>query len=287
MRENLIKIFVAALAFPAFADVTLQLQVKQLPLAGTNRPFGDVGRFEVRNGDLPSLAGECPGNTNLAGKVTCRFVCKEGDQATSHFKIIPPRTERTRGYTSPGTKEVTLQGCQLSVSELEFIYVDITVALRELTKDTPLAIQFAEAGASNWNGKFDAASETWSKLANTTVGRQKLDQIRTITGELALDRIAAKENLSAANWDNFSVGISNVLLKESAIRNYGNSAGAKIVVSGSKADLYKNLSVYGDQIEAKPLLSPIDARRLSDVNNLKGTTSDRLPRASFRALAVD
>lgn len=287
MRALVISIFLASTAPLVVAEATLQLLVKQHAAPNASRPFGDVGRFDIRSGNTTSSAGECPGNTNAAGKIICRFACKPEDQTTRNYKIIPPRNERTRGFTAPVTREISLQGCQLSVAELEFVYVDFAVALRELTNDTPLATQFANAATVNWNGKFEASSQAWTQLSASPDGRQKLDLIRTITGEIALEKISAKDTANAAKWDNFSFGISNVLLKESVNRNYGKDTATKITVSPSKADFYKNLRVVGDHIEAKEVMTPGDARRLNDVNKLIGTTSDKLPGASFKSIAID
>lgn len=287
MRTILISMILASGTPLVFAQATLQLLVKQLASPNASRPFGDVGRFDIRAGNTSSSDGECPGNTNATGKIICRFACKPEDQTTRNFKIVPPRNERTRLFTAPAAKEVSLQGCQLSLAELEFVYVDAAYALRDLTKDTPLATQFANAGAANWDGKFDASSPAWVQLSASQSGRQKLDQIRSITGEMALDKISAKDTQSAVKWDNFSVGISNILLKESAQRNYGNDTATKITVSPNKADFYKNLRVVEQHIEAKDVMTPVDTRRLNEVKKLGGTTSDKLPSASFKSIAID
>lgn len=287
MREILIGLVLAAAASQAVADVTLQLLVKHLASPNAYRPFGDIGRFDIRDGNSSTSAGECPGNTNSAGKLECRFACKPGDSVTKTFKVVPPRNERTRLYTTPVTKTVSLQGCQLSVTQLEFVYVDFSLALRDLTRGTPLAEQFANPTNAGWEGNFNVSSEAWTAMSRTPDGRQKLDRIRSITGEIALDKISARDAPAAAKWDAVSVGISNVLIKESVVRNYGQEAAAEIAVTPNKADFYKNLRVFGEQIEAKPSMTPGDARRLNDVNKLIGTTSDKLPAASFKSIAID
>jgi hypothetical protein len=283
----MIGLVLASAASQAVADVTLQLLVKHLASPNAYRPFGDIGRFAIRDGEAGTSAGECPGNTNAAGKLTCRFACQPGDPTTRAFKVIPPRNERTRLYTTPPAKTVSLQGCQLSVAELEFVYVDFALALRDLTKGTPLAEQFANAASANWDGGFNPSSEAWTAMSRTPDGRQKLDRIRSITGELALDKISAQDAPAAAKWDALSVGISNVLIKESVVRNYGKDAAAAIAVTPKKADFYRNLRLVGEQIEARPSMTPGDARRLNDVNKLIGTTSDKLPAASFKSIAID
>lgn len=282
--RTLVMALVLASATPlAMAQATLQLLVKQHASPNTPRPFRDLGRFDIRLGNASSAEGECPGNTDANGKVSCRFVCKPDDQLARNFKIVPPRNERTRGFTSPVTREVALKGCQLSVAELEFVYVDFAVALRDLTKGTPLETQFASVGAP----RFDAASKEWDQLSATPAGRQKLDQLRALTGEIALEKASDKDSASATRWDNFSVGISNVLLKNSAFRNYGQETATRIEVSPNKADFYKNLRVLGAHIEAKETMTPLDARVLTDVNKLSSTSSDKLPTASFKSIALD
>lgn len=284
MRTLLSSLILLAAA-PAWADASLQLTVKRSAAPNTASPFGDVGRFDIRNGSAP--AGECPGNTNAAGKVTCRLACEPNDPATRNIKIVPPRNERTRGYTTPNAREVSMQGCQLSMAELEFIYKDFALALGELTKDTPLFPHFANAGTGSWSGKFEASSQVWGEVLALPGGAQKLDQLRALTGELALQKSAERDSAGASRWDGYSVGISNLLLKESASRNDGKDAAAKIKVTPIKADFYSNLRIMGDQIEAKDVITPTDARRLEDVNKLRGTTSDKLPAASFKSIAVD
>lgn len=287
MRTLVISLVLASATPLVSAQATLQLLVKQHASPNTPRPFRDLGRFDIRLGNASSSAGECPGNTDANGKISCRFVCTAQDQTARNFKIVPPRNERTRGFTAPVTREVSLQGCQLSVAELEFVYVDFAVALRELTRGTPLETQFASAGAPGWNGKFDAASKQWEQLGSTPAGRHKLDQLRALTGEIALEKASDKETAHAAMWDHFSVGISNVLLKNSAARLYGQDTAAQIKVSPSKADFYKNLRVLGTHIEAKKSMSPLDARVLTDVNKLSSTSSDKLPAASFQSITLD
>lgn len=283
MRALVMALALASATPLAAAQATLQLLVKQHASPNTPRPFRDLGRFDIRLGNTSSAEGECPGNTDANGKVSCRFVCKPDDQVAKNFKIVPPRNERTRGFTSPVTREVALKGCQLSVAELEFVYVDFAVALGALTKGTPLETQFASAGAP----KFDAASKEWEQLSATPAGRQKLDQLRALTGEIALEKASDKDTASATRWDNFSVGISNVLLKNSAFRNYGQETATRIEVSPNKADFYKNLRVLGAHIEAKETMTPLDARVLTDVNKLSSTSSDKLPTASFKSIALD
>lgn len=287
MRTLLISIVLALAAPLVFAEATLQLQVKQLASSNAPRPFSDVGHFDIRSGNTTSSDGECPGNSDAKGMINCRFVCKPDDETTRNFKIVPPRNERTRGFTAPVTKEISLKGCKLSVAALEFVYVDFALALRDLTKATPLAAQFADAGAANWYGKFDASSLAWTQLSNSPDGRQKLDQLRSITGEIALEKISAKDATNAAKWDAFSVGIANLLIKESVMRNYGKDIATKITVSPKKADLYKNLHVVGEHIESKDVMTSIDVQRLNDVKKLISTTSDKLPTASFKAIGVD
>lgn len=287
MREILIGLMLASAASQAVADVTLQLQVKHLASPDAYLPFGDIGRFDIRDGNASTSAGECPGNTNSAGKLECRFGCKPGNSVTKTFKVVPPRNERTRLYTTPPAKTVSLQGCQLSVTKLEFVYVDFALDLRDLTKGTPLAELFSNATNANWAGNFNPSSEAWAAMSRTPDGRQKLDRIRSITGELALEKISAQDSPGAAKWDALSVGISNVLIKESVVRNYGQDAANVIFVTPKKADFYKNLHVFREQIEAKPSMTPDDARRLNDVNKLIGTTSDKLPAASFKSIAID
>ncbi|MDI1238979.1 MAG: hypothetical protein PSV26_15970 [Polaromonas sp.] len=287
MRTLVISLVLASATPLVSAQATLQLLVKQSASPNTPRPFRDLGRFDIRLGNTSSSEGECPGNTDTNGRVSCRFVCSPQDQSARNFKIVPPRNERTRGFTAPTTREVSLQGCQLSVAELEFVYVDFAVALRELTRGTPLETQFASAGTPGWNTKFDAASKEWEQLGATPAGRQKLDQLRALTGEIALEKASDKETAPAALWDNFSVGISNVLLKNSALRLYGQNTAAQIKVSPSKADFYRNLRVLGTHIEAKESMTPLDARVLTDVNKLSSTSSDKLPTASFKSIALD
>lgn len=283
MRALVMALALASATSLATAQATLQLLVKQHASPNTPRPFRDLGRFDIRLGNTSSAEGECPGNTDANGKVSCRFVCKPDDQVAKNFKVVPPRNERTRGFTSPVTREVALKGCQLSVAELEFVYVDFAVALGALTKGTLLETQFASAGAP----KFDAASKEWEQLSATPAGRQKLDQLRALTGEIALEKASDKDTASATRWDNFSVGISNVLLKNSAFRNYGQETATRIEVSPNKADFYKNLRVLGAHIEAKETMTPLDARVLTDVNKLSSTSSDKLPTASFKSIALD
>ena len=153
------------------AQASLQLLVKQYASPNTPRPFRDLGRFDIRLGNASSSAGECPGNTDANGKISCRFVCSADDTTAKNFKIVPPRNERTRGFTAPVTREVSLQGCQLSVAELEFVYVDFALALGNLTNDTPLATEFASVGTPAWNARFDASSQAWEQLSATPEGR--------------------------------------------------------------------------------------------------------------------
>ncbi|MEO8020365.1 hypothetical protein [Polaromonas sp.] len=283
MRTLVMALVLASAAPLAAAQATLQLLVKQHASPNTPKPFRDLGRFDIRLGNTSSSDGECPGNTDANGKVSCRFVCKPDDQVARNFKIVPPRNERTRGFTSPVTREVALKGCQLSVAELEFVYMDFAIALRDLTKGTPLETQFASVGTP----RFDAASKEWDQLSATPAGRQKLDQLRTLTGEIALEKASDQDTASATRWDHFSVGISNVLLKNSAFRNYGRETATRIEVSPNKADFYKNLRVLGAHIEAKEAMTPLDARVLTDVNKLSSTSSDKLPAASFKSIALD
>ncbi len=283
MRTFAMGLVLASAASLATAQATLQLLVKQHASPNTPRPFRDLGRFDIRLGNNSSAEGECPGNTDANGKVSCHFACKPEDQVARNFKIVPPRNERTRGFTSPVTREVALKGCQLSVAELEFVYTDFATALGALTKGTLLETQFASAGAP----RFDAASKEWEQLSATPAGRQKLDQLRALTGEIALEKASDKDTASATRWDNFSVGISNVLLRNSAFRNYGQETATRIEVSPNKADFYKNLRVLGAHIEAKETMTPLDARVLTDVNKLSSTSSDKLPTASFKSIALD
>ena len=161
------------------------------------------------------------------------------------------------------------------------------MALRELTRGTPLETQFASAGAPGWNAKFDATGKEWEQLGATPAGRQKLDQLRALTGEIALEKVSDKDTATAAIWNSFSVGISNVLLKNSATRLYGRDAAAQMKVSPNKADFYNNLRLLGSHIEAKESMTPLDARVLTDVNKLSGTSSDKLPGASFQSITLD
>lgn len=287
MRTFVMSLVLASATSLAAAQATLQLLVKQHASPNTPRPFRDLGRFDIRLGNTSSADGECPGNTDANGKVSCRFVCKPDDQVARNFKIVPPRNERTRGFTSPVTREVALKGCQLSVAELEFVYVDIAYALRDLTKDTPLATQFANAGTPAWNAKFNAAGQEWAQLSATPAGRSTLEQLRALTGEIALEKASDKDTTNANMWDNFSVGISNVLLKSSASRNYGQEAATQIKVSPNKADFYKNLGLLEAHIEAKDTMTPRDVRLLNDVTKLRNTSSDKLPTASFKSIAMD
>lgn len=286
MRTLAISLVLAS-ASPVFAEVTLQLLVKQHAMPNTPRPFRDVGSFNIRLGDTASAGGECPGNTDANGKLSCRFACKPEDVTAKNFKVVPPRNERTKGYTVPGTREVSLRGCQLSVAELEFVYVDIAYAVRDVTRDTPLATQFANVDTSTWTASFDPASPGWAAMSATPAGRAKLEQLRALTGEIALEKASDKDTAKAAVWGNFSVGISNVLLKDSASRNYGQSAASQIKVSPDKADLYKNLGVLEAHIESRPVMTPRDARLLDDVSKLRNTSSDKLPGASFKSIAMD
>ncbi len=287
MRQFFIGLALVSAAPLVAAQASLQLLVKQHASPNIPKPFRDLGRFDIRLGSAAASEGECPGNTDANGKVSCRFTCKPDDPTFRNFKIVPPRNERTRGFTAPVTREVSLQGCKLSVAELEFVYVDFAVAIKGLIKDTPLETQFASTDTSGWTVKFDPANQAWTQLGATADGRQKLDQLRALTGEIALEKAADKDTPNAVKWDNFSVGISNVLIKGAAKRNYDKNTADLIKVSPRKTDFYTNLRVLSAHIESKDALTPLDVRLLTDVKKLSSTSSDKLPNASFKSLALD
>lgn len=261
----------ASLAFgqQAVVPVVVMEKTVQKPVRS---PFASVGLFQVFRGGTKVEKASCPDYSNKDGKLSCIIPCSATDNVPGNFSIVPPASgPRVKGYVAPPSKEVEVLGCKVTPNTpREFEYVDSLLALNELLRNEPMLAQLASksgAGQASDLGTPADALQVFADLAGKPDGLAKLNQLRKLSALAAEKPQFDASSREAQHFMQYSVGASNVLLKEIARKNIG-TAGSGIRITGTTADYYSNLKTLELGLENKMGRTPAENLLLNDVQAL-------------------
>lgn len=261
----------ASLAFGQQAVVSVVVMEKtvQKPVRS---PFASVGLFQVFRGGTKVEKASCPDYSNKDGKLSCIIPCSATDNVPGNFSIVPPDSgPRVRGYVAPPSKEVEVLGCKVTPNTpREFEYVDSLFALNELLRNEPMLAQLASTSGTGKASDLGTPAKVlpvFAELARKPDGLAKVNLLRKLTALAAEKPQFEAGSREAQNLMQYSVGASNVLLKEIARKNLGTADGG-IRITGTTADYYFNLKTLEVGLESKMGRTPAENLLLNDVQTL-------------------
>lgn len=261
----------ASLAFGQQAVVPIVVMEKTVQKPNRS-PFTSVGLFHVFRGGTKVEKASCPDYSNKDGKLSCIIPCSATDNVPGNFSIVPPDSgPRVKGYVPPPSREVEVLGCKVTPNTpQEFEYVDSLFALNELLRNEPMFAQLAPAPGAGKTPDLGTPARVLpivAELARKPEGLAKVNQFRKLSA-LAAEKAQAEANpRGAQHLLQYSVGASNVLLKEIARNNTG-IAGKEIKLTGATADYYSNLKTLEVGLESKMGRTPEENLLLNDVQTL-------------------
>lgn len=236
--------------------------------------FSGVGTFEIFRNDAKFANGSCPDSSNREGKLACSIICDPKDSMSKTLRVVPPgKSLRVRGYVAPPADEIELQGCTvLPSANREFVYTDSRLALTELTRSNVALSQLVTIKASGSGVQLADTAHAiavFKKVGGASDGVAVLGSFQRIAAALADHPQFAMDQESVKGLSQYSVGASNVLLRQIANAQIDSKTGEKVKLSGSKEDFYSNLTAIEDSLDKKVGRSAQQNLLLNDIQGMK------------------